>query len=286
MKYCVQCGEKPRMTSSTGKALTMCEDCQREYWRQNKEKNKSVKTCPTCGETKPLTEFAKNGKYRRRYCKSCYSGHVHTAKKSNKGVRTCKVCGQTKPDEAFGVYGQKRRKYTCLVCEQASPDSSETAKTSPPKVASPQPSQPDAELLLVDTTTQKYIRCRILSETRKKAVNGEHLRRFYAGQGYTVLEGSEDESGRINALESELQRVTRMYADVTAQLADLQDAAEPFVALYHDLVRGRQDEDILQIRKPDSRAQITITVNMVKRLQKFLKGSNGAVQMPSKTLLH
>lgn len=60
---CCKCGEAPRMKSKTGKLLTMCEDCQREYWREKKArqttgsasaKQPPVKTAVKLRGAKPL----------------------------------------------------------------------------------------------------------------------------------------------------------------------------------------------------------------------------------------
>jgi len=41
-RVCVVCGA-PRMVSKTGKQLTMCVDCQQEYWRKKKENHTPAK---------------------------------------------------------------------------------------------------------------------------------------------------------------------------------------------------------------------------------------------------
>lgn len=38
-QLCTVCKKNPRMVSRTGKVLTMCESCQRDYWAMKKNPN-------------------------------------------------------------------------------------------------------------------------------------------------------------------------------------------------------------------------------------------------------
>lgn len=92
---CIQCGERPRKISKSGKQLTMCADCQRAYWRKKKrqsggQKKKVVRQrtavyrdqpqqrkCKVCKTTKPIAEFRPWGMTYRRTCKQCEDIPAH-----------------------------------------------------------------------------------------------------------------------------------------------------------------------------------------------------------------
>lgn len=68
-----------------------------------------MKTCNRCGKTKPLTDFAKNGKYRKNQCKSCRAEY---RKKRHESMftGTCVDCGAT-------IHSSSSR---CLSCHNKS----------------------------------------------------------------------------------------------------------------------------------------------------------------------
>ena len=100
-----------------------------------------MRTCKTCGETKPLEEgFYKTGSayshkvHYRHICKHCMSETINKKGKERRkeaeneatGMRTCKTCGETKPLEGKfpKCYGkpnrhEERKTYyenSCLEC--------------------------------------------------------------------------------------------------------------------------------------------------------------------------
>ncbi len=100
-----------------------------------------MRTCKTCGETKPLEEgFYKTGSayshkvHYRHICKHCVSETINKKGKERRkeaeneaiGMRTCKTCGETKPLETGfpKCYGkpnrhEERKTYyenSCLEC--------------------------------------------------------------------------------------------------------------------------------------------------------------------------
>lgn len=100
-----------------------------------------MRTCKTCGETKPLEEgFYKTGSayshkvHYRHICKHCVSEMINKKGKERRkeaeneaiGMRTCKTCGETKPLETgfLKCYGKpnrnlERKTYyenSCLEC--------------------------------------------------------------------------------------------------------------------------------------------------------------------------
>jgi len=77
---CIKCEEKPRKISKSGKALSMCNDCQQDYWRSKKPRakvDKRIKVasndrkCKTCKTVKHLEQFGRWGDGYRRTCLSC-----------------------------------------------------------------------------------------------------------------------------------------------------------------------------------------------------------------------
>ena len=101
-----------------------------------------MRTCKTCGETKPLEEgFYKTGSayshkvHYRHICKHCVSETINKKGKERRkeaeneaiGMRTCKTCGETKPLETGfpKCYGKpnrnlERKTYyenSCLECK-------------------------------------------------------------------------------------------------------------------------------------------------------------------------
>ncbi len=130
--------------------LTMCESCQREYWRDSKVKrhaNKPAETsriCKTCGEEKPIEDFPKNGKYRKRSCKSCYSSLV-AHKRTGRKPKTKRATKTVTP-----VTSQRER------------------------------------ILLIDPVTNRHILCEVMSERPVKPSTSVHMRKVYRAQGVEI----------------------------------------------------------------------------------------------------
>lgn len=110
-KMCLKCGAAPRMWKKDGSGqLTMCETCQREYWREGhrrkvsaapREKRAAVeetyRTCNTCGQTKAIDQFAINtGTARRRKCRVCYSQENIEKRRAAKGKPSVKKAKSVK----------------------------------------------------------------------------------------------------------------------------------------------------------------------------------------------
>ncbi len=94
-----------------------------------------MRTCKTCGETKPLAEgFYKNRTgdgskvYYRHDCKRCWDkamgernkqrGKKKKTETVSREMRTCKTCGETKPPEGFNIAKRRDGKnYYCTTCK-------------------------------------------------------------------------------------------------------------------------------------------------------------------------
>ena len=103
-KMCIECGGRPRKVSKSGKQLTKCDECQREYWRNRKRDEHG---------------------YQPRGAKS---GNFGSIKKSTNPTRKCKQCKKKKPLDAFAPYGTSNRKRTCKACEAVTKPKPKSAK--------------------------------------------------------------------------------------------------------------------------------------------------------------
>jgi len=120
--------------------------------------------CIDCSETKPLSEFPRNGKGHRSRCKPCYSAYVYAARQN-------------------GMLGAGRTpgRGKAIVL----PDS----HTGQPKL---EPRPVPQIVVLIDRTNGQYVMCSVVSE---KAITNEatveYIARFYAQLGYRVVDGVE-----------------------------------------------------------------------------------------------
>lgn len=159
MNKCIQC-DKPRMVSpTTGKLFPRCEEHQREFWRECKRggsgyvKRSAVKEmereCRSCGETKPLSEFPKNGDYYKHDCKVCYSDIVAEGRRGT-------------PDAPPRMIQKVVALPTVTVGMQ--------------------------RVLFVDRANNQMVLCEVLSEMPLHERTLDMIMSFYRQQGYRVLD--------------------------------------------------------------------------------------------------
>jgi hypothetical protein len=157
-KLCNACGEEPRMVSSTGKELTMCQGCQRDYWsnKQAARLEQQPRVCKQCQTEQPFSAFIKKG----RVCNAC------------KEARDAVV-----PEPAAPKSPRKVGRGTSPFIKQL-PGNAE------PRVMR-------GSVLLVDRNSGQVILCEIVSEIPADARQTDHLMAFYAGRGVRVVDAVE-----------------------------------------------------------------------------------------------
>ena len=153
-RLCVACHEEPRMVSSTGHELTMCQGCQRDYW--SNAKAAQTRVCRQCQTDKPASDFIKKG----RVCNACKDAREAAAPEPS----------APKPPRRVGR------------------GTSPFAKQLP---GTPEPRVMRGSVLLVDRERGQVILCEIISEIPTEARQLEHLMAFYTGRGYRVVDAVE-----------------------------------------------------------------------------------------------
>lgn len=172
-QLCTNCGYAPRWRGphGTNNKLTMCEQCQRAYWREYKQRkvkqrpSETERTCTACGKTFPLTEehfyLRKERGTFRRQCKGCYDKR--------------QVTGERQPR-------QKRRQ------QPPTP-----AAPLQPVVQAVAPGCQLVKVLVVDRTHDRLYRIEVpvanrLNKPLGEARNAERLIAFYRRSGHVVVE--------------------------------------------------------------------------------------------------
>lgn len=81
-QLCFKCGDAPRMPKNNGTGRhSLCETCQRAYWREKHEHQKSdTRRCKRCNETKSLDDFPQTGTQRKSICVACGGGSKRRSK--------------------------------------------------------------------------------------------------------------------------------------------------------------------------------------------------------------
>lgn len=147
-KLCIRCETNPRKISSSGKQLTMCDDCQRKDWRKRKQPTDKV----------------------------VGAGRVNMS--TSNTHRKCKSCKTKKPLSQFEAWGNKGHKTTCKQCEDDSQQQSRIA----PKPA-PEFEQRGKHVLLVNG--DQLILAQVVSQA-DEVNNKALLIDIYRQQGYQI----------------------------------------------------------------------------------------------------
>lgn len=181
-ELCTKCGERPRWRgpNGTNDKLTMCEPCQRAYWREHKRAAQvgTDRTCTVCGQTFPMTEeyfyLRKERGTFRRQCKNCYDKREG---KSEKSPRRKQRQQPLTPDEVRNAAVALTERVKATMAAPAQPAA--------------EPGRETVKVLVVDRTHDKVYRAVVpiasskrLSDTRQL----EKLIAFYKHTGHVIVE--------------------------------------------------------------------------------------------------
>ena len=209
-KLCKACGEEPRMVSpNTGKELTMCAGCQRDYWSNYKSEKaaRTTRFCKTCRTNKPASQFLKTS----RMCQDCHQQRQMAAQQTltPDATRFCQACKETKPLADFRRQGNYHQAL-CIPCydarkaemkrrqEEGLPALKRLQFRGPAPLANGYPNTPAkhktplaAGVLLVDRERGQVILCQVESEIPMSAKRLEEIVSFYRERGHRIVDAVE-----------------------------------------------------------------------------------------------